>query len=215
MRMISLSVKNTPLRFELFNLPFLFWSKRHSFAQSWDVSSHPLLKDPVSPCFHVRTLLVVNVLTVIFVCFFAVLRAHLDMDDCTSGQIASGIDVKSVLVSLPSTHEQPRSRRWFQIRNLVGPIKLSGKNSMSVHVQSIIGNALIQIVQIGFCFASRHQCILKRIENNDSVGTFSGHHMVAIDKFHRHTPENSPFFHRVAISFRRLQLRLHAESRMI
>ena len=72
----------------------------------------------------------------------------------------------------------------------------------------------IQIVQIGLC--SPHDInVFTRIENNDSVGTSSGHDMVAIDKFTRHIPENFPFFHRVAISFRRLQLCLQAGSRMI
>ena len=33
--------------------------------------------------------------------------AHLDIDDHTSAQIVSGLDVTCILVNLPSTHEKP------------------------------------------------------------------------------------------------------------
>ena len=49
------------------------------------------------------------------------------MDDHTSGQTVSGLDVNCALVNLPSTREQPRGGRLFRMRHLVDLLQLSEK----------------------------------------------------------------------------------------
>ena len=85
-------------------------------------------------------------------CCFAFFRAHLDIDDNTSGQIVSGLDVTCGLVNLPSTHEEPWSGRLVQGSGSRGPAPTLRERILfpsMFHQSSIL--PLFQTVQIGLC----------------------------------------------------------------
>ena len=109
---------------------------------------------------------------VVFLGFFSVpsslcvLLITFDIDDHTSGQIDSGLDVTCVLVNLPSSREQTGSRtRLFRMRKLVDPLQLSERTLFPpmFHKSSILLVCCLPKFRNSFLFASRSQRILKEV----------------------------------------------------
>ena len=119
-------------------------------------------------------------------CFFAFFWAHLDIDDRTSGQIVSGLDVTCVLVNLQPT-----------------------MGGLGADVCSRSGISWIrsnfQRVLFPSVFHKSSVLLSSKVSKYVFVClTTSMYGVVATNKLPRHTPKISPCFHSVANNFRKV-----------
>ena len=97
--------------------------------------------------------------------------AHLDINDHTSGQIVSGLDVICALVNLSSTREEPWCGRLFRMRNLVDPLQLSLRilfPTLSQKQSMLLSSRLSKLVFV--CLTT--SVYSNRIGNEDSFGKY-------------------------------------------